>query len=839
MMNLSNHFVFCSRRIYRVASEICITSITAACGFAVVGTRAAAFALVLGALFSVRAFGTPFSGTPIAVPGTFEAENFDLGGEGIAYHDNTPGNQGGQYRLTEDVDIILSSDKLGGGYVVNNFETGEWLAYTINVAASAQYYIELRASSQLDNSTFHIEIDGQNVTGTVSVPNTGNWKRFQWVGKTGVSLAAGQHLLKIVVDQQYFNLNSIRVTDAPVSTPYFGTPIAVPGSFEAENFDLGGEGVAYHDNTPGNQGGQYRLTEDVDIILSSDALGGGYVVNNFETGEWLAYTVNVATSAQYYIELRASSQFDNSSFHVEIDGQNATGTVSVPNTGSWNTFQWVGKTGVPLPTGQHLLKIVADQQYFDLNSIRVTAVPLSTPYSGTPIAVPGTFEAENFDLGGEGVAYHDNTPGNQGGQYRLNEDVDIILSSDALGGGYVVNNFETGEWLAYTVSVAASAQYDITLRVSSAFSTSAFHIEIDGQNVTGTVSVPNTGSWNTFQWVGKTGVPLAAGQHLLKIVADQQYFNLNSIMAAVTPAPPASPTPVPSVSANLLFSSGFEGTTALLPPSGFYGTGAWQSIVGIDSITGFAWPPNIWGGGPTHSQMIVSGTPIDATTLGNYQVNQIQTVTGHNGTPTQALYSEIMQSGCTGTNPMGSCVDQDAFMLQPVGETSDLYISYWIKYQPDLVQKMNPPSPNWRVLFEWKTGVNGDDGDYRVSAQLVTWGLGGPLSWHMQGDNVASAGSYTQVRYWEQYTTTDAQTLADWMKFEVFWHRSSGADGRVWMAVNGQVILDHLGSNMGVNNAPINRIFMPNLYGSTAFPIYQWIDDLQIWDSFPPDAAPH
>src|SRR4029077_17879007 len=164
-------------------------------------------------------------------------------------------------------------------------------------------------------------------TGTVSVPNTGNWKRFQWVGKTGVSLAAGQHLLKIVVDQQYFNLNSIRVTDAPVSTPYFGTPIAVPGSFEAENFDLGGEGVAYHDNTPGNQGWQYRLTEDVDIILSSDALGGGYVVNNFETGEWLAYTVNVAASGQYYIELRASSQLDNSSFHVEIDGQNVTGTV--------------------------------------------------------------------------------------------------------------------------------------------------------------------------------------------------------------------------------------------------------------------------------------------------------------------------------------------------------------------------------------------------------------------------------------------------------------------------------------------------------------------------------
>src|SRR2546427_184775 len=114
-------------------------------------------------------------------------------------------------------------------------------------------------------------------------------------------------------------------TGGTVPTPYTGTPIAVPGSFEAENFDLGGEGVAYHDKTPGNQGGNYRLTEDVDIVMSYDALGGGYVVNNFETGEWLAYTINVAASAQYNIEIRASSALANSAFHVEIDGQDVTG----------------------------------------------------------------------------------------------------------------------------------------------------------------------------------------------------------------------------------------------------------------------------------------------------------------------------------------------------------------------------------------------------------------------------------------------------------------------------------------------------------------------------------
>src|SRR5437899_2924004 len=158
---------------------------------------------------------------------------------------------------------------------------------------------------------------------------------------------------------------------AATEAPFFGTPLAIPGAFEAENFDLGGEGVAYHDNVPGNAGGQYRPNEDVDIIVSSDSAGGGFVVNNFETGEWLNYTVNVQTATNYDIELRVSSQFSTSAFHIEIDGQNVTGSVVVPNTGNWNTFQWVGKKGVALSAGQHVLKVFADQQYFNLNSVRV------------------------------------------------------------------------------------------------------------------------------------------------------------------------------------------------------------------------------------------------------------------------------------------------------------------------------------------------------------------------------------------------------------------------------------------------------------------------------------
>jgi hypothetical protein len=190
--------------------------------------------------------------------------------------------------------------------------------------------------------------------------------------------------LKVVADQPYFNLNSIRVladTSVPLpppsSTPYTGTPIAVPGTFEAENFDRGGEGLAYHDTVKGNQGGMYRLTEDVDIIASSDSLGGGQVINNFATGEWLAYTINVVTGGRYTIGLRASNNFNTAgvAFRVEIDGVPVVASTLVPNTGSWDTFQWVTTPALSLSAGRHVLKIVADKQYFNLNSVRVTTAP--------------------------------------------------------------------------------------------------------------------------------------------------------------------------------------------------------------------------------------------------------------------------------------------------------------------------------------------------------------------------------------------------------------------------------------------------------------------------------
>ena len=142
----------------------------------------------------------------------------------------------------------------------------------------------------------------------------------------------------------------------------------------------------------------------------------------------------------------------------------------------------------------------------------------STPYSGTPVALPGSVQFENYDAGGEGVAYHDTTSGNTGGVYRRNS-VDIAASTDA-GAGCLVGWTAAGEWLKYTVNVAAPGTYAIDVRVASNGAGGTFHIEVNGVNKTGPITVPNTGGWQTWQTITKTGVSLSAGTQVIRVVMD-------------------------------------------------------------------------------------------------------------------------------------------------------------------------------------------------------------------------------------------------------------------------------------------------------------------------------
>ena len=157
------------------------------------------------------------------------------------------------------------------------------------------------------------------------------------------------------------------------------------------------------------------------------------------------------------------------------------------------------------------------------------------PYGGVARDLASRIEAEDYDTGGASLAYNDVTSGNAGGAYR-NDDVDIQATSDA-GGGYNVGWIRNDEWLEYTVE-AASGTFDVTLRASSV-SGGAVTVKL-GSTVLGTVSIPATGGWQTFQTFPLNNVSVAEGGNRILRLEFSGSLNLNWIAFSPVSPPPAS-----------------------------------------------------------------------------------------------------------------------------------------------------------------------------------------------------------------------------------------------------------------------------------------------------------
>ncbi len=168
-------------------------------------------------------------------------------------------------------------------------------------------------------------------------------------------------------------------------TPYYGTPFQIPAKIQAEDFDNGSEGIAYHDVDAGNTGKVYRLTTDVDIekwtALNSYALG--YV----QDGEWVEYTIDVSQTKKYDIILSVASKLAGGTLHIEIDGTDISGPVKTPGTGGWGIFQELWVSELQFPEGLHVMRVFVDKGDFNLDYMDIREVSLAE--------IPGLNDAQS------------------------------------------------------------------------------------------------------------------------------------------------------------------------------------------------------------------------------------------------------------------------------------------------------------------------------------------------------------------------------------------------------------------------------------------------------------
>jgi M6 family metalloprotease-like protein len=174
---------------------------------------------------------------------------------------------------------------------------------------------------------------------------------------------------------------------ATLDGPYFGNRISLPGTVEAECFDGGGEGIAYHDTDPENLGASggsiCRTAEGVDTEPCHDPEGGRFNVAWTRPGEWLHYSVTVSQTGLYGVEMRVATPWPGR-LHLELDGINITGPVAYGNTGGWQSWVSVRDT-VMLIGGDHFLQLIFDDtasSFYagNINQLRFTRL---APLNGT------------------------------------------------------------------------------------------------------------------------------------------------------------------------------------------------------------------------------------------------------------------------------------------------------------------------------------------------------------------------------------------------------------------------------------------------------------------------
>lgn len=183
----------------------------------------------------------PFAGgKPINIPGTLQAEYYDKGGEGAAYHDGEAENRGdANYRTNDGVDIVNGNN----GKVIGYTNTGEWVEYTINVKETGTYKYVATVSSGTTGSGFSINIrNGNTVTklADVKVPQTGNndWGTYKTVEGT-VELEAGEQILRLTITGSNCNIDKIQFS---LVTGINGVTIDEPSSNDAF-YNLSGQKV--------------------------------------------------------------------------------------------------------------------------------------------------------------------------------------------------------------------------------------------------------------------------------------------------------------------------------------------------------------------------------------------------------------------------------------------------------------------------------------------------------------------------------------------------------------------------------------------------------------------
>ncbi|MBA2744974.1 MAG: carbohydrate-binding protein [Flavisolibacter sp.] len=427
---------------------------------------------------------------PDAVPGKIEAENYiDMSGI--------------QTEGTNDI---------GGGLNLGWQDNNDWMDYAVDVAFSGTFTVNFRVASYFSGAQFQLRKADGTVLTTVTVPNTGGFQNWQTVS-VPVSLTAGPQTLRIVTTNANggWNFNWWEVVGTASAPP---PPPPPPSSSPTSSLKIEAE---HYSNMSGIQ---TEPTSDV---------GGGLNVGWQDNNDWMDFSVNISTAGTYTVNFRVASYFGGAQFQVRKSDGTVLTTVTVPNTGSFQTWQTISAQ-ITLPAGQQTLRLFTTNANggWNINWWEIVGTTTTEP---TPAPAPPPSTATSIKIEAE--------------LYSNMSGIQTETTSD-IGGGLNVGWQDNNDWMDYAVNISAAGTYTVNFRVSSYFGGAQFQLRKSDGTVLTTVTVPNTGGFQTWQTVSAQAT-LVAGLQTLRIFTSNANggWNINwwEIAGAVTTTePPPAPT---------------------------------------------------------------------------------------------------------------------------------------------------------------------------------------------------------------------------------------------------------------------------------------------------------
>jgi len=496
---------------------------------------------------------------PNVVPGRLQAELFDYGtAADPAYSDTEATNVGGAFRPSEGVDIWNTFG--GDGFVVGRTRGGEFVEFTVFPEQAGTYNVTARVASGFSQPGSISVTSGNETAGPVAVAADG-WWNFQEVelGTIDLDAAAEQVIRLNWFGNGQINTDWIELTpglnepdpdpdpdpeagviagpyvDDPRQTPFGNAPIRIPGTIQVENYDRGGQGVAWNDTPVFSGNSDYRRDGGVDIGKAIDPFGR--FVGWIDDGDWMEYSLVVEEEddwGTFALFSRVASAVDEpGSMLVSLNGT-PMAKIDIPATGGWQSWQTIGTGGFQIPAGNYTLRLTALGSSFNVNWVRFTKSSGDGPYRRHE--APGLIQLEDYDFGNNRIGYKDNDAENRGGEYRL-DPVDKYVGDD-VDTSYYVGNTGDGEWLQYSFTADQTGAYDLHVRAESADgSNQPVELLIDGEQV-------STLNFTSASWATKkaTGIPIAAGEHELRVRTPDGSVNLNWLQITNTGASFTPPT---------------------------------------------------------------------------------------------------------------------------------------------------------------------------------------------------------------------------------------------------------------------------------------------------------